>query len=91
MKVRDAAAGIGKLEPLERVRGDRQFLVKCPSGHVVGSTKLSRKHSSDEIGAILQAKICRQLGVSMAFWRELVGCTKDRTAYLEARGHETCC
>lgn len=85
MKTGEARRGVGKLVPSMRDTGDQIFTVKCDCGAKVGWTKLSKKPAGHDLGGILEGLMAHQLGISIALWRSIAGCTRGRDDYLEVR------
>ncbi len=90
MKLSVAETAVRKLEPEARETGDRQFRIRCPAGHYLGFTKMSRKPGGRDLSDQLQGLMCTQLGVPRSFWRDLAGCTKSRADYLALLDHAGC-
>lgn len=51
---------------------------------------MSRQHRRKDLSSNLQGLMRQQLGITNAFWTDLVGCTKGRPDYLAVHGHDTC-
>lgn len=84
----EAERGVRKLTDDEVSRAHKFFYVVCDCGENLGRTHLSHGARGEDIGRQREADMAHQLGVSTGFFRDIVGCTKDRADYLAVRGHQ---
>ena len=80
---------VAKLKPQVDDTGDRQLRVYCDRcGELLGRTKVSRrKGTGKDVGPMILGAVSRQLNVEAPLWRDILGCSKGRPEYVNARGH----
>lgn len=62
------------------------FRIICDCGQYLARTHLSHQTGGRDID-YLASKMARQLGISLPVFQDIVGCSRGRRDYLDARGH----